>query len=194
MKWIGKLKLPEWHIIGMAVCAAGILHILATLTVPSLAMSSAYSRLAALLPANTAYVLAPLSPSSQPLPFMVPEFRYALCRIDAAESPIAFKTVLPGRGWIVTLYGPDGTSLFTEAGQEGRTIEVAAQVSSSQGRFMGLTPEALGKQRAAETFISLSAREGIVVFQGPEPGLAHRAAVEAQLERLTCGPAFAARQ
>ncbi len=190
MNVVARLKALNWHLIGAALISVGILHICATLAVPSLGRTSAYQRLAVLLPANTMQVLPPISPSTQPLPFLTPDFRYAMCRIDASGGPVAVKVNLPDRGWTVSLYSADGDSLYAASGQLGRATEIALQVVSSDERFAGLTPEARGKSHADDTSVTIGTREGIVIVRAPERGLAHVARLESEIKRANCGPRF----
>lgn len=187
MKFLERLKALNWRLVGAALISVGILHICATLAMPSLATASAYDRLAAILPANAMRVVPPISPAAQPLPFLAPDFRYAMCRVDAANGPVVVKVSLPDRGWTATLYGTDGGSLYVATGQLGRALEISLQVVSSDERFTGPTPEALGKTRADDAAVTIGAREGIVVVRAPERGIAYQARIESELKRASCG-------
>ncbi len=187
MKFLARLKALNWRLVGAALISVGILHICATLAMPSLATAPAYARLAAILPANAARVFPPLSPATRLLPFLTPDFRYAMCRVDAASGPVVVKVNLPDRGWSVSLYGTDGGSLYAASGQLGRAIEISLQIVSSDDRFTGPTPEALGKTRSDDAAVTVGAREGIVMVRAPERGAAYQARTDSELSRFSCG-------
>lgn len=190
MKLVQRLKGLNWRIIGAALISVGILHICATLAAPFLGNASAYQRLAPTLPVNAMRVFPELTAETQPLPFLTPAFRYAMCRVDSSEGPVLVKVVLPDRGWTVSLYSPDGDSLYAASGQLARPTEIALQVVSSDERFTGLTPESRGKARSDDTSLTVSAREGIVVVRAPERGIAYAAKIDSEISRATCKPAF----
>lgn len=186
MKLLARLKRLNWRLVGAALISVGILHICATLAMPWLSRASAYEQLAAILPANKMRMLPPPSPAAQPLPFLAPDFRYAMCRVDAGNGPVVVKVSLPDRGWTVSFYGTDGGSLYAASGQPGRGIDISLQVVSSDERFTGLTPEALGKTRSDDAAVTVGAREGIVVVRAPERGIAYRVRTESELARASC--------
>lgn len=191
MKLIQRLKTLNWRIVGAALISVGILHICATLAAPSLSTNSAYQRLAPDLPVNAMRVFPSLTAETQPLPFLTPEFRYAMCRVDSSEGPVLVKVVLPDRGWSVSLYSPDGDSIYAASGQLARPTEIVLEVVSSDERFTGLSPEARGKVRSDDAALAVPAREGIVVVRAPDRGAAYAAKLEKEISSATCRPVFA---
>lgn len=179
-------KRCNWRVIGAALCSIGILHILMTFAAPSLATATAYARLAGALPQNTMQILPPVTATAQPLPFLAPDGRFALCRFDARQGSVAIKAVLPGAGWSLALYNPEGENFYTAVAPPGRRVEVSLQLVPSEDRFTGLTPEARGERRVADTTLSLPAQTGIAVVQAPDQGAAYAARNIAELRRATC--------
>ena len=64
----------------IAVLLAAILHIVATLIAPNIAGGTPFAKLRPVAPLHKVLVLPPVSPQNQPLAFMAPDVRYAMCR------------------------------------------------------------------------------------------------------------------
>lgn len=174
------------RVILLAVLAAAILHIAATLAAPRLAGSTPFVRLSPIAPLHKFKVLAPVTPQNQPLPFMSPDVRYAICRYDTAKGPVSVTVRLPSRGWTVSLYTPEGDNFYTALGQDGQPSDIALQLTPIADRFLGLTPEARGKVAEATSSLSIATGKGMVVVRAPDRGLAYRADTEATLKKATC--------
>ncbi len=184
LKWVPNVK-PR--VIVAALFATLILHILATLAAPRLVPSSAYGRLSDFLPVNSMQIIPPIAPGAQPLPFMGPDSRYAMCRFDTSKGPVQIMAVLPGAGWSMSLFSDKGDSLYTAVAQPGRRTEIALVLSTSDEKFKGLTPEARGASIKEDRSLSLAAKRGVAILRAPDQGLAYRAANEAELKRSLCG-------
>ena len=74
-----RVRLPGLYI-ALCVVLAGLIHIVAVLTLPMLAPRDAHARLAALGPANKMIQLPLPAPGRQVMPLMAPDVRYAICR------------------------------------------------------------------------------------------------------------------
>ena len=129
IRWFGPLK---WHVALVALVCAGMLHITATFLAPQLAKGSAAQRIALDLPVNKMVVLPPASAKSQPLPFMSPDMRYAVCRYDAGSGPVAVSATLADRGWSFGLYTLDGDGFYAVPSQTTRRTDVGVVLSLSQ--------------------------------------------------------------
>jgi len=178
----------RFRLIFMAVVAAAIIHILATLAAPSLTGSTPVGRLSRVAPLHKFEVLPQVTPSAQPLPFMAPDVRYAMCRYETARGPVTVSARLPGAGWSLSLYTPEGDNFYTAVGQEGQTNEIALQLTPIADRFLGLTPEARGKASEATSTQDIATGSGVAVLRGPDRGLAYRAETEAVLRHARCTP------
>jgi uncharacterized membrane protein len=174
------------RIILAACLTAAILHIVATLAAPRLVGSTPFAKLSPIAPLHKFEVLPPVSPQSQPLMFMSPDVRYAICRYDTSKGPVNVSVRLPGRGWSLNVYTPEGDNFYTALGQEGQTSDIALQLTPIADRFLGLTPEARGKVAEATSTLSLATGRGMVIVRAPDQGLAYRAETEAVLKRATC--------
>jgi uncharacterized membrane protein len=182
-----KLKHANWQLIIAAPIAAGILHICATLAAPYLTAASAYSRLAPALPLNKIQVLHPITPGAEPLPFLSPHARYAMCRFDTANGPVNVTATLPpDPGWMLAVISPQGDNVYAAASTPGRSTPIALVLVPSEDHFLGVTPEARGIARDVQPPAPIAATRGIVVVRGPDKGLAYQKEVEANLSKARC--------
>jgi uncharacterized membrane protein len=171
----------------LAIVVSGILHICATLAAPSFAGRSAVQRIADGLPVNTMRLLAPVSPTSQPLPFLAPDAHFAMCRFETSGGQVLLKAVLPEPGWVLSVYAQDGTSLFSATPEPGRRVELLLQFVPSDERFMGLTLEARGSmQEQSQPPVTIAAQNGLAVVRAPDKGFAYVASTMAELAKSTC--------
>jgi uncharacterized membrane protein len=180
------LQKINWRVIAAALFAVGILHILATLAAPELAASRAYDRLAGKLPLNTMQLLPPITPSTQPLPFLSPDARYALCRFDTGNGAVSVTASLPGPGWILALYSTQGDNFFASVAQPGRRTEVSLLLVPVEERFNLLAPKSLDAGNEKDATLTVAAQTGLAVLRAPDQGQAYGARNLAELGRARC--------
>jgi uncharacterized membrane protein len=187
-----RLKNANWQLIIAAPIAAGILHICATLAAPNLTAASAFSRLAPGLPVNKMQMLSPIAPGAQPLPFLSPHARYALCLFDATNGPVSVAATLPpDPGWMLAVITPQGDNVYAAASTPGRETPITLVLVPSESHFLGVTPEAQGIARDTQPPVAIAATQGIVVVRAPDRGVAYMPEIEGNLRRATCsGRAF----
>jgi uncharacterized membrane protein len=178
--------LKRLHVLGLAVVAAAILHILATLAAPQLSGVSPFARLTPIAPLHKFEVLGTVTPQAQPLPFLAPDMRYAVCRFDTSKGPVAVSANLPGRGWMLSLYTTQGDNFFTAVGQDAQATDLNILLTPTADRFLGLTPEARGKASEVTNALTLTTGRGMAVLRAPDRGIAYRAQTEATMKRATC--------
>jgi len=181
------LKNANWQLILAVPVAAGILHICATLLAPYLTAASAYSRLAPGLPVNRMEMLNVSAPGAEPLPFLSPDARYAMCRFDTSGGPVTVSSTLPpDAGWTLTVMTPQGDNIYATASVPSRPTPVSLVLVPSEDAFLGVTPEARGIAREAQPPTVVSAVHGIVVVRGPDKGFSYQRHVEAVLREARC--------
>ena len=183
---LAKLRSTNWQLVGLAFFAVGILHIVATLVAPSLVISPAYDQLAQDLPLNRMQVLPPVTPSTQPLPFLAPDARYALCRFDTTDGAVTITARLPGPGWMLALYTAEGENFFSSVARPGPAIDVSLMLVPSEDRFLGLTPEARSNFEATDKTLTVGAQKGLAILRAPNQGAAYEARNLAELSRARC--------
>ncbi len=182
-----RLGQANWQLILAAPVAAGILHICATLAAPYITADSAYSRLAPALPANKMRMLSEIAPGSEPLPFLSPDARYALCRFDTSAGPVTVTATLPpDPGWMLAVMTPQGDNIYASASTPGRSTPITLALVPSEEHFLGVTPEAQGIARDTEPPVAIAARKGIVVVRAPDRGFSYRRDTEAGLSTARC--------
>ena len=181
-KWIRDL---DWRTVVGALLLGGILHIAATLAVTALGAGNAFERMRAALPANRMVVMPPVTPGKEPLPFMVPETLYAMCRYDVSSAPVAISATLADAGWTLSLHTPQGDNFYVMPAQQLRRPDVSFVVVAGGERFSEHAP-AVRRASADKSQITSPSLEGLVVVRAPLRGLAWRAEAEAQLSRASC--------
>jgi uncharacterized membrane protein len=187
MKVANIMKGLNWQLILAAPVAAGILHICATLAAPYLTAASAYSRLAPALPLNRMQVLNASAPGAEPVPFLSPDARYAMCRFDTSSGPVAVSSTLPPDiGWTLTVMNPQGDNIYAAASVPSRPTPIQLTLVPSEDAFLGVTPEARGIARDAAQPTVISAAHGIVIVRGPDKGFSYQKHVEAVLKDARC--------
>jgi uncharacterized membrane protein len=178
------VRLINWRIVTAALFGVGILHIVATLAAPSLAIATAYNRLEGVLPANSVLVLPQIAPGAQPLPFMSPALRYAMCRFDTTTGPVDVSVELSETGSSLTIYSVEGEAIYTAAQSDVALHRV--RIVPADGRFLGLTPEARGRQSDQVPSATLPADRGIVVYALPDRGVSYLTQTEQLLRSASC--------
>lgn len=176
----------QWRYLLLLPVAAGIVHLIATFLAMADTGASAYKRLQTALPANAMKVLQPIAPDHQPLPYLSPDARYAMCRFNSRGGPVEVKAVLPDRGWTIGVYHPDGMTAYFAAGSAGRSSAIALTLLPGDDRFLGLSPQALGKPANAVAPLTVKAREGLIVVRAPDRGAAYRQSDEETLAKASC--------
>lgn len=183
-RWIREL---DWRAVVGALLLGGILHIAATLAVTALGSGNAFQRMRETLPANRMVILPPVAPGKEPLPFMVPDALYAMCRYDVSEDPVAVSAALAGAGWTLSLHTPQGDNFYVMPAQQLRRPEVSFVVVPGVDRLSDYAP-APRRTSAPGSQIASPSLEGLVVVRAPLRGLAWRAEAEALLRRASCAP------
>lgn len=185
-RWLSTVK---WQIAAVALVCGGIVHIVATLLVPQLATGNAVQRLFVNMPVNRMQILPATTPASQPLPFMSPDTRYAVCRFDVGGGPIVVSALLADTGWSLALYTPDGDNFYAVPAPDARRADVSfVLVPPVERPTLGFLH--LGRVSAADASaseIAVPQREGLAVVRASLRGQAYAAEVEAQLGRASCG-------
>jgi uncharacterized membrane protein len=169
-----------------ALFAAAILHILATLATPHLVPASGYGRLAGDLPENTMQILPAVMPNAQPLPFLSPDARYAVCRFDTRDGAVRISAVLPEPGWVLALFSPAGDNFFTSVASPERRPDVTILLVPGEDAWRTGSEGGPGVAVTQETTLTIPANEGIAIVRAPDRGEAYRPRAMAELKRALC--------
>lgn len=173
-------------LVAAALFAAGILHVLATLATPHLIPTSGYGRLAGALPENKMQVLAAVSPEAQPLPFLSPDARYAICRFDTRDGTVSISAVLPDPGWTLALFSPDGDNFFTSVASPQQRPEISLLLVPGDDSWRSGGGAGPGAAVTREATLTIPANEGIAIIRAPDRGEAYATRALAELRRAQC--------
>ncbi|PPC87527.1 MAG: hypothetical protein CTY31_08100 [Hyphomicrobium sp.] len=188
---IARLKNRKWPwpwIVGLPLLAA-IVHVIATFMAVADTGNSAFAQLSNKLKLNTMTVIDPVVPGAQPLPYLNADARYAMCVFSTASGPIAVRAVLPDLGWTIGIHRPDGSSAYFAAAAPGRQTNISLTIVPNDDRFLGLTPQALGKGVNASPLLAVAAKEGVIIVRAPDKGAGYRAMAESVLAQSNCSTA-----
>jgi uncharacterized membrane protein len=182
----GWLKGLSLYTAALALVAAGLIHILATLVVPRFAKASAFQRLSDSLPVNRMRILPPVDATQQPLPYLGPDVRLAICRYDLGDGPVAITVSLPDSGWTLGLYTVGGDNFYVLPAQEGRAADITLTLIPQGERSFSLLT--LGGRTTQTSISQIEAPEatGFAVIRAPMRGRAFAADIEATLKRAGC--------
>ncbi|BAQ18017.1 DUF1254 domain-containing protein [Methyloceanibacter caenitepidi] len=172
--------------IALAVVLAGLIHVVAVLTLPVLAPRDAHARLAALGPTNTIIQLPPLKPGQQVMPNMAPDVRYAMCLFDLSEGPVHLRANIPDELWLIAFYTPIGENFYTVVGADmkrGNVDLVVTTGDQSVADATGDSPEALENLLV----VNSPANKGIALIRAPLAGPSRSFEAQRALEAAYCG-------
>lgn len=183
-----------WACVGIVLGA--ILHVSYVLAAPHLATRTAWQRLNPQLPINQMKLLPVVKPGAQPLPFMAPDVRYAMCRFDLAAGALEIKSRLLDPTWSISLFTAQGANFSTYTTLDLMKPEVELVIAPTTERtllqsvqtFLTRTDRETRGQRDPGIVITSPAREGFAVIRAPIMGVAFQPEVEAALAAATCSP------
>ena len=186
------LRTVYWAVVGLVLGA--ILHVGYVLAAPHLATRTAWRQLSPGLPINAMKILPAIKPGAQPLPFMAPDVRYAMCRFDLAAGPIEIKSRLLDPTWSISLFTAEGENFSTFTTLDLMKPEVEMVVAPSTERtllqsvqtFLTRTEREHRGQRDPGIVVTSPSREGLAVIRAPIMGVAFQAEVETALASATC--------
>lgn len=169
-----------------AVLAGLLLHIGAVLAITHFGQNSAVAAWSELGQVNTMTVLPPVSAGHQPLPFLSPTERYAVCKFDLRKGPVALHVVVGSDDWEVAIFGPTGANVYavTGADLERHEFEILL-ATSSDGRAASLP---IAGESGVTTAVGLAARTGIAVISAPTGRSANDTQTERLLSQASCTP------
>jgi uncharacterized membrane protein len=117
----------------------GIVHLASVLVLPSLASQDAYTRLAALAPANTVTPVPSPSPGSTLMPFMDPAFIMAVCRYDLSKGPLGFSVPISPAYTAVSFYTRTNVAFYAinDRAAGRRAIELELMTTQQRDELPG---------------------------------------------------------
>jgi uncharacterized membrane protein len=181
-----RVSLPGLYI-ALGLVLAGLIHVVAVLTLPMLAPRDAQARLAALGPANTMIQLPAAAPGRQVMPMMAPDVRYAVCRYDLTNGPVRLRARIADGLWLIAFYTPLGENYYAVVGADMKQPEVDLIIATADQTVAEVgvdAPEAFDNV----VVVSSPVVEGIALIRAPLAGPSRSAEAERALKTTYCGP------
>ncbi|MCB1547705.1 MAG: DUF1254 domain-containing protein [Hyphomicrobiaceae bacterium] len=176
---------PSLYSLVVALLLAALVHVAAVLGLPHLVRESPVRRLAVALPVNAMQILPPLTPDTQPLPFLSPDLRYAMCHYDLSNGPVVLEVSRATPSWIVALFSETGDNFyaataagFSKGGVRLLLVRAGERLSNS---FFADTRLA---DRAAQ--VTVPAARGLIVIAAPIEGQAFDPGIEGAMQSARC--------
>ncbi len=165
-----RVRLPGLYI-ALAVVLAGLIHVVAVLTLPLLAPRDAHARLGALGSANTMIQLPPVMPGQQVMPNMAPDVRYAVCLFDLSNGPVRLRAKIPDELWLIAFYTPIGENFYTVVGADMKRGDVDLIVTTKD---QTVTDVAADATEGLEDLVVVNSpvTKGIALIRAPLAGQA----------------------
>jgi uncharacterized membrane protein len=164
----------------------GIVHLVAILILPNTATQDAYSRFAAIMPANKVTPVQQPTPQNEVLPFMDPATAIAVCRYDLSDGPIKLTVPVSAAYTSVSFYTRRSVAYYAinDRAAGRRLIELLLMTSDQRSEL----PEDEDVTAADRLIVESPSNAGLILLKAlaPEPGL--MPAARAVLERATCQP------
>jgi uncharacterized membrane protein len=181
-----RVNLPGLYI-ALCVVLAGLIHVVAVLTLPMLAPRDAQARLAALGPANTMIQLPVAAPGRQVMPMMAPDVRYAVCRYDLSEGPVRLRARIADGLWLIAFYTPLGENFYAVSGADMKRSEVDLIIATTD---QTVAEVGVDSTEAFDNVVVVSSPvvEGIALIRAPLAGPSRGAEAERALKATHCGP------
>lgn len=173
----------DWRLLFIFLLVAGIVHLVVTFLAVNDTRASAYTRLSRTFTANTMTIADVVAPGHQPLPFLAPDARYALCPFETANGTLRVQALLPDLGWTIGVYAPDGTNLYFAAASADRETVIDLSIVSSDDRFQGLPSMTAANIDPRQT---VTAAKGLIVVRSPDKGEPYHSEELAMLAKASC--------
>ena len=136
---------------------------------------------------NVVRVLPPADAGNQPLPYLGPDVRLAVCRYDVSDGPVSVTVALPDKGWTLGLYSTLGDNFYVMPAQQLRRSEVTFVIVPGGEKVLDFGASTR-RPTGDETQVDSPTAEGLVLVRAPLRGLSWRGETEAKLRRASCAP------
>jgi len=184
LRWMLRLR-PNLLWLAAAVLAGLLLHIGAVLALAHFAPNRALATLSAMAAVNRMAVLDPVTPDHQPLPFLSPAERYAVCRFDLRKGPVAINLTLGGDDWMVAVFGARGANVYALSGADLERREIELVLTARETGGAG-SPLPIVRDGSSTTVVPVADRTGLVVISAPATRPAYAEATGRMLREATC--------
>lgn len=176
-------RLIDWRVGLAGVLVGALVHVGLVLSAPYRPRNGGFERIKGQLPVNRIALLPVPAPGQQPLPFMVPDALYAVCRYDLSIDSLRISTSLMERGWSLSLHSAVGDNFYTIPGQVKRTDISFVVLPSAGAAELGPVPRRIG---SGDMLIASPTIEGVAVVRAPLKGIAYREETAKALSLTSC--------
>jgi len=181
-----RVKIPLVYIL-LCLVLAGLIHIVAVLTLPGLAPKNAWARLVPLGEPNMLVQLPRAIPGREIMPRMAPDVRYAFCHFDLTAGPVKLRVVVPDDLLLIAFYTPRGDNFYTVAGADVRRSQSDVIIAHDDQPVAETSADA--PQELDEVVVVRSpVDEGIAMIRAPLSGPSRATRAEQALKASHCGP------
>jgi len=172
-----------WLIAGLLLGA--IIHLVTILTLPHLSEHKAWDRIGNAYPINAMTILPPISPDAQPLPFMAPDIRYAICRYNVKDKPLVVRTTLLNENWSIAVFDKLGDNVYTVSGANLRSNNVDIKISLAENDKLKF---GIRQNQFIDSGIpvKVNAPEGLVMVRAPVLSKAYTDQAITHLRMASC--------
>ena len=183
-RWLSLIT-RHWRLLGSALVAGAIVHIIVTLNAANLGASSALRTLMRDLPINQVAFAEPVSAEAQPLAFYNPDALYAYCRYNAATARIRVSATLPEAGWSLSLHTPKGENFYYVPGSASQITNIELVLEPPGNVFAHGNIEITTANQAIPR-VQLPNVRGLVILRAPIKGFAYRRLTDEQRSAFRC--------
>ena len=175
----------------LAVFGAAV-HICIILFMPYVSKGNAWSRLEDTTKLNELAIVPKSGARANPITFMAPDVRYAICRYDLSNGPLQLRAPLPNDLWSIALYSRYGENYYLISGRDVQSkavnllVVIDKTIDNEKQEEQNLA--ATGNAALREITVSAPAKTGIIIIRAPIPKPAFASEVSKLLEQAFCRP------
>ena len=143
-----------------------IIHLITILGLPLLSEHKAWDRIADNYQLNTMTILPRITPDTQPLPFMAPDIRYAICKYNVKKRPLLVRANLLDELWSIAIFNRQGENVYTLSGNnlKSRYVDIKISLAANDILKLGFRADDLNDQGIP---VKVLEAEGLVMVRAP---------------------------
>ena len=154
-------------------------------SLPHISEHKAWDRIGDNYQLNSMTVLPPITPDAQPLPFMAPDIRYAICKYNVKDRTLKVHASLLNEMWSVAIFNRRGDNIYTLSGNDLRSRDVDMKISLEANDVLrlGFRSKAFLEQGIP---VKVREAEGLVMIRAPLISDAYAEQAITELGRARC--------
>ena len=170
---------------GAGLLLGAIIHLTTILALPYLAEHKAWDRIGDSYQLNTMTVLPTITPDAQPLPFMAPDIRYAICKYNVKDRPLIVRASLLNEMWSIAIFNRQGENIYTVSGDNlrSRNVDIKISLAANDILKLGFRANAPIEQGIP---VKVDDAEGLVMVRAPLISVAYVEQANTHLRTARC--------